>query len=248
MIDYETLEKHGPREFKAALPFPWFGLKDFLTPTAFRELYGTFPSLDLFEMHRGRPRVHGQRPHDRYYLALDQSIYGNSGTVRRRQLSRVWRDFVAELEESERYHAWLRDLLDVPTWEMRFAWHVGVRGDEVTPHADGEAKIGTHILYFNTSEDWQPAWGGQTLLLSDKRTAAMNPEFKDFGATVETEMVDNRSLLFKNGPAAWHGVRPLQCPAGHHRRLFNIILEQPGDSRARGGLGRRLMSWLSASR
>ena len=46
MIDYETLEKHGPREFKAALPFPRFGLKDFLTPTAFRELYPTHPRFN----------------------------------------------------------------------------------------------------------------------------------------------------------------------------------------------------------
>jgi hypothetical protein len=86
-------------------------------------------------------------------------------------------------------------------------------------------KIGTHILYFNTSSDWKPAWGGQTLVLAGKTTEALNPDFTDFQSYQAAQITDNHSFLFKNTPDAWHGVTALTSPPGNYRRLFNIIFE-----------------------
>jgi hypothetical protein len=37
----------------------------------------------------------------------------------------------------------------------------------VSPHCDSPKKLGSHIFYLNTKEDWDPSWGGETLILDD---------------------------------------------------------------------------------
>ena len=82
-----------------------------------------------------------------------------------------------ELETSEDYHDFIGRALGVPAFNTRYAWHVGSQGSEVSPHVDDHKKLGTHILYFNSSDDWNPEWGGATLVLGGKRSQAMNPDF-----------------------------------------------------------------------
>ena len=236
-IDYRLLDLFDADGFRRREPFPWFNLHGFLTPEGFRALYDEFPPLSLFEYHNNIQRAYGQRSHNRHYLAYESSIYhkaeAESGVVRRGQLPAAWQRFMDELETGGRYHDFVRRALGVAAFSTRYAWHVGSTGSEVSPHVDAPEKLGTHIIYFNTSDEWHPEWGGTTLVLGGKRTAALNPDFADFATTDAAEIVDNHSFLFKNTPHAWHGASALTCPPGSYRRLFNVIFETPQVSAAR---------------
>ena len=135
-----------------------------------------------------------------------------------------------ELESSEEYHGFVRRALGVPAFSTRYAWHVGSHGSEVSPHVDAANKLGTHILYFNTSDEWNPEWGGATLVLGGKQTEAMNPDFADFETRDEARIMDNHSFLFKNTPNAWHGATAL--PA----RRVAIAASSTSSSRRRQGV------------
>lgn len=237
-IDYELLRRFDAEGFRGRAPFPWHNLRGFLTEEGFRALYDEFPPLELFEYHSNIQRAYGQRPHNRYYLAYESSIYhreqsAEGGVVRHDQLPPAWRRFMDELETSGEYRDFARRALGVEDFRTRYAWHVGSHGSEVSPHLDAPEKLGTHILYFNKSGEWDAAWGGATLVLGGKRTAAMNPDFSDFSTRDEARITDNHSFLFKNTPDSWHGATALACPPGSYRRLFNVIFETPQVSAAR---------------
>lgn len=76
-INYNLIKSFSADAFKSKAPFPWFDFHQFLTPECFQELYQDFPSLDMFEKHVGIERNHGQRSHNRYYLAYEKSVYQN---------------------------------------------------------------------------------------------------------------------------------------------------------------------------
>lgn len=236
-LDPQVLASLDVNAFLQRSPFPWLNPAGLISTSAFEQLCQQFPPLDLFERHESRSRHHGQRPHDRYYLAYETSIYHGAqaadsapGVARLEDLPLPWQQFLMELQTSEPFHQFMHQALGSDRYLMRFAWHVGTGGSEVSPHLDSELKIGTLIFYFNTDADWDPAWGGATLVLGDRRTKAMNPDFHEFGAITETQFLNNRCFLFRNAPEAWHGVRELNCPPGQQRRLFNVIFELP-DSR-----------------
>jgi hypothetical protein len=233
LFDQEKMAAFPTGDFADRAPFPWYNFHEILTPEAFQRLYDEYPALEKFERHQGIQRNYGQRPHDRYYMAYEQTIYkgldreDGEGVIRREELSPAWQQFMDELETSPTYREFICRLLGVPDFRARYAWHVGVTNSEVSPHRDADAKIATHIFYFNTHEDWDEAWGGSTLVLAGKEVPAMNPDFSDFTSEIAGKIVDNHSFLFKNTENAWHGVRKLTCPPGKYRRLFNVIFEVP---------------------
>ncbi len=231
--------------FTGQTPFPWFDFAQILTPGGFETLYKEFPSLAMFEKHVGMERPQGQRPHDRYYLAYEQSIYDRAardaqGEVRHGDLPPAWQAFLDELKTSDEYRAFIGRMLGAGPLTARFAWHVGVTGSEVSPHCDAGNKIGTHIFYFNTRDDWDPAWGGATLALGGKKGSAPNPDFADFATATASEIRDNHSFLFKNTPDAWHGVKTLTCPDDRYRRLFNVIFHHADEGKPAKTLAGRL--------
>ena len=231
-INYKYLQSFNQKNFIENEPFPWYNFGSFLTQKGFQELLQNFPSLELFEKHEGLERVHGQRPHDRYYLAYKTSVYHqiehrSRGIIDHKHLPPSWQMFIKELETSQLYQNLIKSLFEVADFQIRYAWHIGVTNSEVSPHRDGEQKIGTHIFYFNTSDDWDRSWDGSTLVLGNKLKNVMNPNFSDFSTVIPTQFTNNHSFLFKNTPNAWHGVKPLTCPEGKYRRLFNVIFETP---------------------
>ena len=242
IFDESLIANFDPAAFTDAQPFPWFNFSALLMPDAFAALHREYPTLEKFERHQNVERAHHQRPHNRYYLAYESSIYKDwerkedEGVIHYDELAPTWQAFMDALETNETYRGFVGGLLGLADFQTRYAWHVGVNGSEVSPHRDADAKIGTHIFYFNTHEDWDPAWGGSTLALSGKKVAALNPEFEDFEGEQSGEIVDNRSFLFKNTPAAWHGVRPLTSPEGKYRRLFNVICEAKPEKAPRRSL------------
>lgn len=220
-------------DFTHRQPFPWYNFKSLLTEETFSALYTEFPALDFFEKHEGLARNHRQRPHDRYYLAYEETIYTKldrqqeKGIIRHEQLSPSWQVFMDALLTDSSYRQFICDLLGVNSFTARYAWHVATAGRSVSPHVDARNKIGTHIFYFNTSQDWKSEWGGSTLILGEKNCERMNPEISDFGTVEAVEVMDNRSFLFKNQPEAWHAVDTISCPPETHRRIFNVIFELP---------------------
>jgi len=160
--------------------------------------------------------------------------------VAHRDLAKPWQSFLDELRTSRTYADFIRSLLQVSRFKMRFAWHRGISGSEVSPHRDSSKKIGPHIFYFNTNSDWNIAWGGSTLVLDGKTVDKMNPDFSDFISITPVQFLDNRSLLYKNTRDAWHGAQPLQPPDGQHRCLFNVIYEYPSFQYKAGRLMRKV--------
>jgi hypothetical protein len=227
-INSELISSFDPRVFRDQQPFPWVSFDKFLTEDGFRSLHRDFPAIRLFEMHKNLYRKYGQRPHNRYYLAYEKSIYHRDdnptqGIVQHSELSQSWQRFLEELNGVD-YKRFLQALLGVSDFQIRYAWHIGVAGSEVSPHRDAKDKIATHIFYFNTEDDWLVEWGGEILVLCGNRTRAMNPEFSDFDREIPMPFLNNSSFLFRNVPTAWHGVRAINPPEGKYRRVFNVIL------------------------
>lgn len=231
-FDQQAMKAFDAAQFTSRQPFPWYNFQSLLTEETFARLYDEFPSLDLFEKHEGLPRKYGQRSHDRYYLAYEETIYTDvereeKGIVRHEQLSSAWQDFMTGLQTDPGYRSFICRLLGVNDFTARYAWHVATAGRSVSPHVDFPGKIGTHIFYFNTSQDWKAEWGGSTLVLSGKNYEGLNPEISDFEKVEAVQVMDNRSFLFKNQPEAWHAVDTINCPPDTYRRIFNVIFELP---------------------
>jgi hypothetical protein len=249
-IDADRVRGCSAEQFAKSPPYPWQSFEAFLKQGRFQELYRDFPSLDRFEFHQGLPKKGGARPHNRYYLGYEKTFFSRversgKGVIEHGDLAPSWQGFIEELSEAPEYRDFICRMLGVDEIEMGFAWHVGVTSSEVSPHVDARGKLGTHIFYFNTSEDWDDAWGGSLLVLGGKNTPAPNPEFADFETAQPVPLRDNRSFLFKNTPEAWHGVQALTCPGGSYRRLFNVRFH---GKQTKASLVRRVTGFFSRSR
>jgi hypothetical protein len=215
--------------------FYWREFSNFLTEDFYSALIRDYPPISLFEKHVGIDRGPA-RPHDRYYLSLGSSKYHRDGStssqaasnqlgsVELEGLPAVWQLFIEKLRGPE-YRKFIGKILKKRRFDMRFAWHMGFSGAEICPHLDNKLKLGTQIFYFNSVSDWNPDWGGQTVLLSGLQKKSICPEFEDFSHFQEISNVGNNSLFFRNSPTAWHGVRPLECPPGNFRKIFTVIYD-----------------------
>lgn len=226
-LNPDLLEQVNLTAVREQQPFPWVLFQNLITPDGFETLSQDFPSLNWFEKHENRPRKTNQRPHNRFYLEYHQSYFlahkrQPTACIKHRDLSPSWQQFITELKGPE-YLQFLTRLFGTSAFHLQFSWHIGITHSEVSPHCDWVGKLGTHLFYFNTQQDWSESWGGQIIVLGGKQTEVMNPEFEDFETQQAIPFLDNRSLLFQNSPSAWHGVRPLTCPEGKYRRLFNVI-------------------------
>ena len=118
-------------------------------------------------------------------------------------LAPSWRDFIAELEGDD-YRRFIRRLFGRGGFRLRYHWHYTPNGCSVSPH-----------------------WGGETVVLDDggrfKRGSA--PAFDDFDRAVSAETMDNRSFIFARRGDSWHGVRQIDCPEGHLRKVFIVVVE-----------------------
>jgi hypothetical protein len=214
-LDPARLESIDAAAFHNADPYPWINPAGLLTEDGYRQLLDTLPDVELFTPVFGLKRAHGQRPHDRYTLeyAADAPI------------EESWKSFIAELEGPV-YRRFLERMLGTKRFFMSYHWHYTPNGCEVSPHCDAKRKFGSHIFYFNTARDWDPSWGGETVILDDhgrfKRNSA--PEFEDFDRQISSEALGNYSLLFKRRGNSWHGVRKINCPEGHLRKVFIVVI------------------------
>ncbi len=214
-LDFERLERIDPEAFRAQKPYPWVNPEGLVTEEGFRRLCETLPDVAIFEKVFAVARKHGQKPHDRYALEFREDL----------PLSEPWRHFLAEVR-SRRYRDDLCRLLGVRRLALDFHWHYTPNGCSVSPHCDSTRKLGSHIFYFNTRDDWDPDWGGETLILDDhgrfdRRSA---PRLEEFEPAIPSEAIGNRSLLFGRKANSWHAVREIRCPEDRMRKVFIVVI------------------------
>jgi hypothetical protein len=214
-LDYDRLDAIDDRAFRDQRPYPWLNAASLLTDDAFGTLVGALPEPERLEPSFGVKRAHGQRSHDRFALDYKDEL----------AVSPHWHEFVAELR-GERYGRFLRRMFGRGRLRLSFHWHYTPNGCSVSPHCDNRRKLGSHIFYFNTPEDWDASWGGQTLVLDDggrfdRRSA---PRFEDFVTANESVAVGNYSFLFARRAKSWHGVREIHCPEGRYRKVFIVVI------------------------
>ncbi len=211
-VDTDRLTAIGAEApaFLERQPYPWLGMQGVIREDGFRRLCAELPALELFEQQFGHARGHGQQGHDRYALQYNPRLDSS--------LSPAWREFIAELQGDE-YAAFLRRMYGLSPHErivLSMHWHFAPNGASVSPHTDARRKIGSHIFYFNTEQDWDPAWGGQTVVLDDggDRAAHSSPDFDDMPQVAMSTILGNQSFMFKRTEHSWHAVRPITCPPG----------------------------------
>lgn len=218
-LDLSRLNAIDPAAFQAQQPYPWANPQGLLTPEGYRNLLAHLPPQEQFTPNFGRQRAHGQRSHDRFMLAYHDTL----------PVAQEWRDFIAELR-GPTYRDFLGRLLGTRAFELRFHWHYTPRDCSISPHCDAKYKLGSHIFYFNTEQDWDPSWGGQTLLLDDGGRFPRNsaPHIEDFDSVSSSHAIGNASLLFARNGNSWHAMRPLQCPEDRLRKVFIVVVSYFG--------------------
>lgn len=215
-LNSQLMDSIAEADFWDQRPFPWINPQGFVHPERFAELLDNLPDISLFHGAFYGERKHGQKSHDRYVLD-----YADGMT-----LPRPWQDFIQELR-SDIYRDFVCRLLRVRHIRFRFHWHYTPPGCEVSPHCDSRGKAGSQIFYLNTEDNWDPSWGGETVVLDDEGRfpAESAPAFEDFTAEYAAETLDNRSLLFARRGNSWHGVRAVRCPEGQLRKVFIVVFE-----------------------
>jgi len=218
-LNLQCLESASRLAFQNRHPYPWGEFRDILTPDAYERLRTTFPDISIFNRMVGVKRAHGQASHDRYLLHYRPGL----------ALDPAWQDFVTQLQ-GPAYQEFLHRMLGVSkTFLLTFEWYCAWKGCSVSPHCDARRKLATHIFYFNTEQDWDSQWGGQILMLDDEKRFKPHsaPRFEDFKIGAALDPRGNGSLLFQRTEHSWHGVRPLDAPPDHLRKLFLVTINIP---------------------
>jgi hypothetical protein len=184
-----------------------------VSPEGYAELVGDPPDRAAFSRVFGRRRRHGQASHDRFALQYRPGA----------RIPPPWRSLVREIRGRD-YRRFIARTFGRDDFVLHAHWHFTPTGCTVSPHCDAPWKLGSHIFYLNTADDWQAAWGGATLILDDDGRFPANsaPKFEDFREVRASGPIGNRSLLFMREGNSWHGVTTLRCPEGALRKVFIV--------------------------
>ena len=217
-LDTGVLDGLDAERFREQTPYPWINPEGVLRQEALCALRENLPGIETFQTRIGETRRYGQKPHDRFALEYAEGL----------PLPSPWQEFVDELRDGP-YRSLLCRLTGKPDMALRFHWHWATAGDSVSPHCDARRKLGSHVFYLNRETEWDPKWGGETLVLDDDGRLSRNssPGFEDFSEIIHARATGNRSLLFTRRGNSWHGVSEIRCPAGHFRKVFIVVLEKP---------------------
>jgi hypothetical protein len=64
------------------------------------------------------------------------------------------------------------------------------------------------------------------LLFFGSQFRLMSDAFEDFIAEYPAETTHNHSLIFGRRGNSWHGVRRINCPPDHYRKVFIVVFEE----------------------
>ena len=218
-LDVDALNAIDAAAFLRVKPYPFINPAGLLTAEGHQRLIDNLPDIDVLQPNFGRKRSHGQVSHDRYNLEYSQAL---------KTVPATWHEFVAELHGPD-YTRFMQRMYQRRKFHLNMHWHYTPAGCSVSPHCDAQQKLGSHIFYLNTADEWDPEWGGQTLILDDGGRFATSsaPAFEDFDRIIESECVGNHSTLFARRARSWHGVRELTCPEGKFRKVFIVVINHP---------------------
>lgn len=216
-LDFERLDKIDPSSFRTQKPYPWINPGGLLTDEGYRRLRKTLPDVSQLNPVFGARRLHGQPSHDRYTLEYSDDL----------DIADAWKEFADELKGQD-YRGFLGRLLGSNAFDLNLHWHYTPNGCSVSPHCDSKRKLGSHIFYFNTEGDWDPSWGGETLVLDDggRLDRKSAPSFDEFDRITPSKAIGNYSLLFAQTSHSWHGVREVQCPRDRLRKIFVVVINK----------------------
>lgn len=214
-LEIEKLEEISREEFEAVKPYPFVNMPGLLTEHGFQSLLATMPNLSVFDHSVGKERPGGQVPHDRYSLEYASET----------RVPEPWKEFIGELC-SDRYRNTIARLMSANRVRLRFHWHYTPGGGAVSPHVDSPREHGSHLFFFNSEDDWDPGWGGNTLILDDGERLGVNsaPALEDFDREIACNSIGNYSAIIKRSDHAWHALRPINSPEGEFRRLFAVVV------------------------
>jgi Rps23 Pro-64 3,4-dihydroxylase Tpa1-like proline 4-hydroxylase len=215
-LDFDRLDAVDAEAFQSQKPFPFANPERLLSDAGYQRLLASLPNVAMFDDDFGRERKFGQECHDRYNLEYREGL----------DISQPWQEFIGELR-GERYRAFLARLFGTGSFGLRFHWHYAPSGCWVSPHCDSKRKLGSHLFYLNSSQDWDPSWGGQTVALDDGGRFPHNssPAIEDFEGAVEADCLDNKSFIFRRTPHSWHYVKRVSCPKDFLRKVFIVVVD-----------------------
>ena len=172
-LDLGVLADLSGEAFRQQRPYPWVNIPNTLTADGFVRLRAALPDASRFERILYPKTPYGGVGHDRLSLHYQRKM----------PIGDTWEEFLAELR-GPAYASFIRRMYGIPQSQrmlLTFEWYYAWQGCAVSPHCDARRKLGTHIFYFNTEEEWDPAWGGQILIMDDdgKRDRHSGPDFKD---------------------------------------------------------------------
>lgn len=215
-LNLEKLNDIDVSVYQAQIPYPWVNPYGLLTEEGYNILTSHLPDISLFEKRYGLERTFGQRPHDKYHLIYHENL----------AIPSPWKDFIAELHGNE-YRSFIERMFDISRSKYYYdiRWFYSKKGKSISPHCDGERKIGAHLFYLNTPETWDETWGGQTCVLDDGRSIdwKSNPEFSDFKKVISAKSIGNYSLVFTRTDHSWHGVEAITSPKDQIRKIFSVV-------------------------
>lgn len=219
-LNQVPLVQLGSEQFLTRKPFPWIDIPGFLDDKVFEALCRTLPDLSQLTREFGKERGYGQNSHDRWSLQYREGL----------NISPEWKEFITFLHSKE-YEQFIRRLFGLmPNEPIVFTmhWHYAGAGCSVSPHVDASRKLGSHIFYFHTDDEWDKSWGGQTVVLDDGGTMPPHsaPSFDDFKEVAASTITNNHSFIFKRTEHSWHGVRPLTCPSDRLRKVFIVVINR----------------------
>jgi hypothetical protein len=214
-LNFDKLEAIDPVKFLNTRPFPNANPQGLLTDEGYELLLNNMPDISMFEKIFDYERLGGQEPHNRYALEYVPGM----------PVPRPWQEFIAELR-SDRYRNAMTRLLDAKKIEFRCHWHYTPNGCSVSPHCDSKREHGSHLFYFNSEDDWDPAWGGETLVLDDggKLDFESAPGLDEFVGESACKSIGNYSMFFLRTDHSWHAVREIKCPEDKMRRIFIVVV------------------------
>lgn len=207
--------------FRQQRPYPWTDIQNSLTAEGYERLRAAMPEAANFTRIEFAKTEGSGVGHDRLLLHYQRGM----------PLPKAWEEFLDELRGPE-YTSFISRMCGVrntPRLSMTFEWYYAWQGCAVEPHCDARRKLATHIFYFNSDDDWQPAWGGQILIMDDdgRLNRRSHPDFKDLKIAATLEACGNGSLLFRRTPHSWHGVLPLRSAPGSLRKIFICTVNLP---------------------
>ncbi len=200
-IDREAVRS----QVRAAEPFPFVCIDDFLDHDFAVEVAAAFPTFE--EAVRLGDRFNGVNEKGKIQIPDARLFPPPIARLHRELASPAWLELLSDVMGIPRLLA-DPDLIGGGIHETRGGGHLDVHVDFNYVRAKALFRRLNILVYFNAG--WQEEWGGQIELWDEGVKTCHHAYTPSF----------NRCLVFETSERSFHGVTPLQCPDGVLRKSF----------------------------